>query len=270
MTNLTKSLLISQLFKSVISDLKSASGSGELHGPCPYEACRERTKHTFYVNETSGLFKCHRCGTQGNAISFAKDFGKDPTPFYDKPAPSEKIDYDRLKRSQDYLAANPDLMRSTWQPDIVTLLGVGFDEVLGTEVFPIRTKTGDLKNVIYHKEFQKTGSRASLYPLELIQQYNPSYAVIVEGLPDMVSALSFGLQAVCSTGGSGKVPENISDLGFFNYLYIIPDNDRSGEAGAELWIMRLRRDLPHVRVRLGDISPFVDEKGDLSNYFDLQ
>ena len=77
---LTKPDEFISLFKSVIDDLKKTGTDGEWHGSCPYIACREKKNQKFYVNEISGLYKCHVCGVAGNAITFAKEFGKDLRP----------------------------------------------------------------------------------------------------------------------------------------------------------------------------------------------
>lgn len=257
------------LYKKYIPDLRRTGSNGEWVGSCSLLGCKEKNKARFYANENSGLFHCKVCGEAGNIIQFCRLVSEDYHQFCDAPCPPE-IDLDAVERWHDYLLAHPELWRPPWSQEVIESLKIGWDPHGKTEVYPISNKEGEIVNVIHHKKRQIRGSEITLYPLDQLARYDRSYVIIGEGLPDVASALSCGLQAVTSTGGASTLPMDLSALADFRYAFICQDNNEAGERGAELWTKRFRTEYPQVHLRICDISEFVAEDGDLTDYFSLK
>ena len=257
------------LYNKYIPDLRRTGSNGEWVGHCPLPECKKKNKARFYANEMSGLFHCKLCGEAGNIIQFCQLVGEDYSQFCNA-APRTEIDLDAIECWHNYLLIHSDLWRSPWSREVIESLKIGWDPHDKTEVYPISNKDGEIVNVIHHKKRQIRGSEITLYPLDHLARYDRSYVLIIEGLPDAVSALSCGLQAVTSTGGSSGLPVDLSALADFRYAFICPDNNEAGERGAELWTKRLRTEYPQVHLRICDISKFVAEDGDLTDYFSLK
>ena len=136
-------------------------------------------------------------------------------------------------------------------------------------VFPIFDETGEIINLIWHKGKQLKGGRVSLFPVQLLSRFDPSYLVICEGMKDCVSLLSIEIQAVTSTGGAAAIPKDISSLEKFKRIYHCLDNDEAGENGIDRWLTQLRSEFPSIKLRVCDLSDYVDEGRDVTDYLSL-
>ena len=65
------------LFERHCTNIK-ATGTDQFIACCPFHDDRNPS---FSFN-SEGLYHCHGCGREGNAVVFAKHFGEDPKPFY--------------------------------------------------------------------------------------------------------------------------------------------------------------------------------------------
>ena len=70
-------LEVLSLFERHCKGIKSG-GINQYVALCPFH---DDTHHSFSFN-SEGLYHCHGCGREGNAVVFAKHFGEDPKPFY--------------------------------------------------------------------------------------------------------------------------------------------------------------------------------------------
>lgn len=234
------------LFKRHVQNLKKLGSSLEWRGLCPYHACRGKKKSKFYINETTGQFKCHRCGEKGNAITFARDFGEDETPYFDSATQSPKpiLDLARIESFHQYLLDHPEHWRAPWKKEVLEKLQVGWDPKRQSLTFPIFDTEGAIVALYRHKQMFEGNGRMRLYPEHLISTYDRSYLVICEGLVDVVSLFSIRIQVVSSTAGASGVPEDLSALHKFEKFYLCLDNDIYGEAGVEEWLNRLIQESP--------------------------
>ncbi|MFB0521467.1 MAG: hypothetical protein ACETWD_08580, partial [Desulfatiglandales bacterium] len=65
------------------------------------------------------------------------------------------------------------------------------------------------------------------------------------------------------------IPKDISSLKRFKRFYLCLDNDEAGENGVEGWINRLHSEFPSVKTLVCDLSDYVAERGDVTDYFSL-
>ncbi len=257
------------LFKKHVNGLSRIKGSSQWVGICPNCSNGSKPKKKFYVNETNGLWDCKRCGRKGNAISFAKDHGEDHRPFCDYAAKPRPIVPGAADHFNQVLLGRPDLWRKPWNRRILETLKVGWDRNEKTYTFPIFDSGGDLINFIRHKGWQQRGSKITLYPQNLLSAFDPRYIVLCEGLPDTISLLSNEIQCVTSTGGASGMPNDIAPLGMYERIYICFDNDPTGEQGAEKWINRLVSQFPYTKLRVCDLSEYLEEGGDVTDYLSI-
>ncbi len=256
------------LYQRHVLRLMKTGSDGEWVGRCPFPKCNSSQSPKFYVNADSGQFHCKRCGAGGNAITFAREFGEDPTQYYDvNTSPNEPPeDINRLSRN---LSEHPAAMPPYWEAEVIDALKVGWDIHGEHLVFPVFDAEDQLVNVIRHKRRQWRGARVCLYPANFISRYDPFYIIIMEGLKDVVSGLSFKLQCATSTGGAASLPRDISILGRFERIYLCQDNDEAGEQGTERWIDRLRNEFSRVKLRVCDLSDFIGDGEDITDYLSL-
>lgn len=258
------------LYRKHVKRPKRTGSNGEWLGFCPLPACSGKEHPHFYFNETSGLHHCKTCGTGGNAITFAKYFGENYGSYCDRPPKKHTPDPDKVDQFNKALLENKAVWPTPWQEDIIRLLKVGWDSGDKKLVFPVFDETGEIINLIWHKGKQVKGAKVSLYPAHLLSRFDPSYLVVCEGLKDCPSLLSVNIQAITSTGGALAIPKDISALQKVNKVYICQDNDTAGEQGTENWISRLRSEFPNMKLRVCDLSQFVGESGDVTDYLSLQ
>ncbi len=262
------------LFRAYVPGLKRCASGVEWLGRCPYLDCSDKKAPKFYVNTGSGQYHCKRCGAKGNAVTFAKHFGDDPRPFYDTPGnePTSSlslIDPGKVDSFHKALLGNRALWPLPWREEIIRRLEVGWDTNEEKLLFPIFDETRLIENIVRHKGRQLRGARVSLYPAHLLNSYAAPYLVICEGMKDCVSLLSVEIQAVTSTGGASSIPNDISVLRRFERIFLCLDNDGSGDRGTDGWINRIQSEFSKVKVRVCNLSSYVDEAGDVSDYLSL-
>lgn len=260
-----------KLYQRYVKGLKRHGPGSEWAGYCPFPKCNGKSQPKFYVNGETGQYNCRRCGAKGNAITFAKYFHENPQPYYDTTigggAGPTTPEIEKLPRFQIALLENRKSWPSPWKPNTVQALGIGLDGQ--TFVFPVFDQAGETRSLIWHKKRQTKGARVSLYPAHVLRCFDPSYLIICEGLGDCVSLLSVNIQTVTSTGGALSIPKDISVLRRFERIYLCLDNDEAGDQGTGGWINRLHSEFSEVEVRVCDLSPHVDERGDVTSYLSL-
>lgn len=229
---------------------------------------REDRNPSCSVNLTSGLWKCHGCGEQGNAFQAAvalgyseqraRELAQQHGLFLEAVKSDESAprlpDERKLTRWRQDLLASPVIMGRLeelkgWSPRAIVRCGLGWDgERL---MFTIRDKRLKRVGVVrYHpnppagvkKSKALPGSKRLLFPPpEVMSRKLPLY--VVEGEPASVSVRSCGLQAVAVPGANGWRPEFAQRLAGFR-LVLLPDADGPGRGLAE----RVVRAVPNVRV----------------------
>ena len=258
------------LYKDNVPGFKNQNG-GQARGNCPFHDEKTKENKPFSVNLESGIFFCHSCSQKGNAWQFCEKLCIDPKQYG---LLSEKkkvvLDGSLIDKYHQNLVSHSENIRSTWDIKTIKTLKVGWCDKKKTHTFPIYDNDGNAINLKYHKDVQTKGAVATLFPINLLKDYDTSYLVICEGEPDVVTLLSNGIQACTSTGGGMKVPDEISPIGRFEKIFLCPDYDEVGDKFLKDWEIRLRKEFPDSCVRFCDLSKYVNESGDVSDYFQLQ
>lgn len=258
------------LFQKYVPNL-SRDYDNQWRGNCPFHTERTPKNKAFCIDMDNGLYHCKSCGTKGNAVTFTKHFnGIIPSNYNSYNINGyQKGELCSVEEFNKYLLCNLENAPRIWNPGIISLLKIGWDSNKSNFVFPIFSKSGNIINVKHHHGPQFRDARATLYPHHLLNKYDKSYIVLTEGEKDVVSSLSMGLQAVTSTGGSKVIPIDISDILKFNKIYLCLDNDSAGDAGIDLWITKIKKLNPKSYIRVCDLSKYIDNGGDVTNYFSI-
>lgn len=259
------------LFQKYVSNLKKGSDD-QWRGNCPIIPEKTPKNKAFGIDMDKGLYHCKSCGAKGNAITFAIHFGESTYAYHNntKFDSFQKIEIDNVYNYHKQLLDNLEDAPGSWNTEIIKLLKVGWNIDKENFVFPIFNENNEIINVKHHHDIQFKGANATLYPLQLLSKYDDSYIVIAEGEKDPITLLSQGLQATTSTGGSKVIPNDISQLLRFKKIYICLDNDDKGDAGTDLWIKKIKESNPKSYIRVCDLSSYVDEGGDVTNYFSIE
>lgn len=258
------------LYRKYATNLKKGSGN-QWRGNCPFHNEKTPKNKSFSVNMETGQFHCHSCGKSGNATDIKKHFGE-RTNGYRNSSKIGGYNYD-LKNVNIYhnnLLDNIENAPGSWYAKYIKLLKIGWNPSKNNFVFPIFDSKNEIINLKHHHGIQFTGASATLYPIHLLDTYVDSYIIIAEGEKDVISLLSNGLQAVTSTGGSKTIPNDITPLLRFKIIYICLDNDDAGERGTELWIKKLKTINPKSYTRVCDLSSYVGDGGDVTDYFSIE
>lgn len=259
------------LYKNHVPKLKKERGN-QWRGNCPFHDELSKENKSFCVDMQNGQHKCHSCGESGNAIKFARAFDEDETKFYDNQyfQNHKLVSNQSVEKFHDRLMTEAKQIPSIWDKDVLNHLKVGWHLQYQTFTFPIFNEAHEIINLKVHKEHQTTGSKISLYPAHLISKYNSDSIIVCEGEKDVISLLSFGIQAVTSTGGAVNIPKDISSLKKFEKIYLCFDNDETGDNGIDTWIYALKILNKNCYIRACDFSQYVDIKGDVTDYFLLE
>ncbi len=259
------------LFQKYVPNLKKGSGY-QWRGNCPIIPEKTPQDNAFCVEMDTGRYYCHSCGAKGNAITLAIHFGESTYAYHNNNNLSgyQKLEIDNVFKYHKQLLDNLEGAPGSWNVKYIKLLKVGWNIDKENFVFPIYDEKNEITNVKHHHDIQFKGAETTLYPLQLLSKYDDSYIIIVEGEKDTITLLSQGLQAVTSTGGSKAVPNDILQLLRFKRIYICLDNDDPGDVGTDLWIKKIRELKLKSYIRVCDLSRFVDEGGDVTDYFSIE
>jgi len=260
-----------KLFQKHTQNLTKGTGD-QWRSNCPFHSEKTKKNKSFSVNMDTGKYYCHSCGAKGNAITFAIHFGESTYAYHNNNNLSgyQKLEIDNVFKYHKQLLDNLEYALPFWNTEIINLLKIGLNIDKENIVFPIFNERNEIINVKQHHGSQFKGASATLYPLQLLSKYEDSYIIITEGEKDVVSLLSQGISAATSTGGARVITNDISQLLRFKKIYICLDNDDPGDAGTDLWIKKIRKLNPKSNIRVCDLSRFVDDGGDISDYFSIE
>ncbi len=259
------------LFQKHALNLKKGSGD-QWRGNCPIIPEKTPKNKAFCIDMDKGLYHCKSCGAKGNAITFAIHFGESTYAYHNntKFDSFQKIEIDNVYNYHKQLLDNLEYVPRSWNAKYIKLLKIGWNPSKNNFVFPIFDSKNEIINVKHHHGIQFRGASATLYPIQLLDTYDDSYIIIAEGEKDVISLLSNGLQAVTSTGGAKKIPNDITPLLRFKIIYICLDNDDAGERGTELLIKKLKTNNQKSYTRVCDLSSYVGGGSDVTDYFSIE
>ena len=297
--------LLWQMVSARVSKLKRSRGD-EYTGCCP---AHDDANPSWGINMLTGLHNCHSCSFGGNAVVLAKHWNLDPKPFYSADYQSgtgslvEKVSvvvkppddphkkqekpslnlpsYDKIE-DWDLVPLPEEKVRQNWDMDAVSELQVFWSKKYRGLAFLVLDSDYEFIGCYLHKpEIGNTrftvGVRSQVYPQFLLKNYSPlKPLIVVEGLPDVVTARSWGFQAVSGTAGAGSVPRDLSAYEPWNHsataslnesdvwsvsnpVIIAFDFDRQGREGAEKLAKALKKKFPNMVVHVCDWRKINDQ-----------
>ncbi len=252
--------------------LQRAKISGtQISSLCPI---REHTKKNlcFSANIDTGQCKCHKGCFSGNAYTLAQylnidnpeqwrsnnnykpmnlipintknrisdDSEEKKTKYTTKKLMKFALDYTgNLKEDEDYWNSIPDSQHG--------LMGITDD---GIETFHYFID-GKCIGIKRHKD--KDGNciwvgdgSCKIFKQQFIK-YFYSTIYIVEGERDAIFA---PFEAISFSSGCGSIPKDLSQIYVKNNIFIIYDNDKAGQKGAEKLATRIKREKPDINVKV--------------------
>ena len=299
--------LLREMVSARVSKLKRSSGY-EYTGCCP-DPSHDDVKPSWGINMRLGLHKCHSCGFSGNSVTLAKFWNQDPSPFYSteyqngsgniaekvpvvvasvdkqpnntEKQPSNPLSYDKVE-DWDLVPLPDEKMRKNWSSEAVSELRVHWSKKYRGLAFPVLDLDYEFIGCYLHKpEIGNTrftvGVRSQVYPQFLLKNYSPlKPLIVVEGLPDVVTARSWGFQAVSGTAGAGSVPRDLSAYEPWNHsataslnesnvwsvsnpVIIAFDFDKQGREGAGKLAKALKKKFPNMVVLVCDWRKINDQ-----------
>ena len=297
--------LLREMVLARVSKLKLSSGY-EYIGCCP---AHDDVNPSWGINMRTGLHNCHSCSFGGNAVILAKHWSLNPKPFYsadyqngssgfaeqvrvvveppvksgeeqEKP-PLNLPSYDKIE-DWDLVPLPEEKVRKNWNLDALNELQVHWSQKYRGLAFLVLDSDYEFIGCYLHKpEIGNTrftvGVRSQIYPQFLLKNYSPlKPLIVVEGLPDVVTARSWGFQAVSGTAGAGSVPRDLSAYEPWNHsataslnesdvwsvsnpVIIAFDFDRQGREGAEKLAKALKKKFPNMVVYVCDWRKINDQ-----------
>lgn len=249
---------------------------------CPYEDCEDHHAkgHHFYIYSNNEVYKCFKCGKAGHLLKLKREFGD--LEYIKQEAGGGKIfertlaemKHQTLLEDKDAMAY---LMQSRgFSKKVIGLWSLGLEykeDRLGKKrrciVFPY-FKDNTLLNLKYKsvnkypgKEggkpryitMQESGASHHLFGLDLVAK-DAKYIIVCEGEYDAISASMYGLKNVVSVPNGAKGWGSwVEELDKYEKVYLMYDNDKDGEEGAEELARRLGKYRCYrVRLPLKDLN----------------
>ena len=297
------------LYESHIQKIKPAGSNDQYIGSC---LKHEDKNPSFTFNTESGLFHCFSCGFSGNAYQFAESVGIDPKPYRNGTFPQtlnhpnqvsnnkrnavkseirgtflNESDKKKAYSYYKHLLKNYNELTEglKWNIEAVKKTFTGYDKETKRFTFLHFDINGKALNVKHHKS--KTGEKpfsipgygaCRIYPLNLLKDYNRDLPLIFcEGEKDVITLLSYGLQAVTSTTGAENYPKDLTPLKRFKTIYVLYDNDKAGTVGSAKLGKALKQQSPESKIIISgwenkpekwDISDHFQQSKDLNDIYD--
>lgn len=246
----------------------------QLYACCPFH--HEKTP-SFTVNESTGEWYCHACGTGGSEKEFvqqyfdvSKEVAKYACDFYNAKGTMPFPTDEQVEKWHQNLCNNPSEMDAMsvfgWTREELDKLHIGFEE--DRIMIPIKSRRGMWVNArrylpVHRRNpgannakcmnIRKLGQRR-YYPYEA---FDEDLIYVVEGEKDCIAARSQGLNAVTSTGGSAIPTDEI--LLFKNKdVVLMLDTDNVGKRNVKNYIALLRSVAKSISVVELPVKDFAD------------
>jgi len=258
----------------------------EIHGglemACPFEDCEDHNSsgHHFFIYYNNEVFKCFKCGQSGHILKLKRLFGD--LEFIKQEGGVGKVFEITLaeKKHQALLADTETLEYLTktrgFNKKIIAQWKLGLDtqinrigETVKCIVFPY-FKDNLLANLKYKSLYkypgtengkpryvttQEIGASHHLFGIDHVGK-DEKYAIVCEGEYDAIAGSMYGLKNVVSVPNGAKGWGSwVEELDHFEKVYLMYDNDKDGEEGAEELARRLGKYRCYrVRLPLKDLN----------------
>lgn len=248
------------LYERYIPELRAENTTGERTARSPFPFSDDR-QASFSVNVRSGLWQCWHSAPitgmrGGNYVQFValmnSRTGSDGRPVTDFPTAERNlrielglvrpVDLQWLAQCQANLAHSDSsghtswIGHKPWHPQILTRLGIGWDNERSRLVLPIYDHDGILVNCRMYRPgatpkilWHAVGLPAN-YPFPHCALDEP-WVILVEGEPDAISLRSVGFNGVSGQGGSGT-PVPIGRWWVGKRIFVWMDSDNAGQEAA--------------------------------------
>jgi len=254
---------------------------GGVNFSCPFDECDDNKNqgHHFYIYFDNEVYHCVKCGRSGHLLKLKRllgdlDFLKQESGF------GKILEASLADQRHQALLQDSETMKYLTSRGINTKIikdyKIGFDiktaragESAKCVVFPF-FKDGRLTNLKYKsiRKFegteggkaryvttQEAGCTAHLFGIDNVPADSKTI-IVTEGEYDALSAAVYGLKNVVSIPNGAKgFGSWVSELDRFEKIYLMYDNDKDGEEGADELAMKLGRyRCWRVRLPLKDLN----------------
>jgi len=253
-------------FETEVGVKKLKWNGNEGNGCCPIPSHPDNNPSWSCNNET-GQWKCHSCGESGNAFTLAKTLNFDAPELYlnidsQKTISPRNGEITPLKKasvmSKEQTAEldGLKLMYSSQLPqelsDSLNICDrfVGMDEQSRlTFHYPagIKHHKGENGEKPYWNKASLDKTCQIFMEHRLVEYSKDKPLYILEGEKD---TLATSLNCISFSAGAESIPESITPLLDFSIIVIVYDNDISGKKGASKLADRIKREAPHLIVKI--------------------
>jgi len=239
-----------ELFKRHIPNLKHTKSGDNYLGLCPFHP---DTNPSFSCNFETGFYNCFGCQKNGNAISFAKHFGEDPTPYYTDGYKSVKNGISKAKsipsKTDGKQTANKP-QKPQFSTEQLEEMAKEYNQRLnpddkywdanmvgkydnGSLTFPYFTSDGKVKGIHIHKSAPHwIGDGENSWYNVWNLDYEVDVLYICEGEKDTLYMMSKGFHAISQSAGCTSIPKTTPPkITTAKEIRIIYDNDKGGRVG---------------------------------------
>jgi hypothetical protein len=256
----------------------------ELIMSCPFNDCdadSHGNEAHFYINKSTGLYDCKKCGEKGNLLTLKRHFGTEPA----RPKLPKRLPASLDKQVAMYHDTMPNDIRDYLRDErllsdeIIDYFQLGYMERKDGRwiTIPVTDRDGTVLYIKLRKDpispvdsrpkYKSTGGEASIFNAQILRD-KPDALVICEGEFDCMVLRSMGIPAICSTAGAGTFKsEWIGQLNYVRELYVLLDNDDAGIKGADSLIASLTAAHPSSSVLRVTLPREVGEHGDVTDFF---
>lgn len=263
-------------YETILGELPDPNTEGEISIICPFH---EDQKKSASINVSTGLFHCFACSQNHNYITFKKAYvAEHGGAVSDDETDIVKAIPDQTARDLHHAL----LMRQDIIDQLTTQRGLNIETIKKWQIgwhertkriaIPIRDEGGVCVNIRLYS-FKEKGSqkmlswkagygKARLWPIEALA--HDKYVVLCEGEMDRLILDARGLNAVTSTAGAKTWKTEWSNQFVGLRVYIIYDNDLTGEEGARKAAASISQFADEVRVVRLDLS---NDGEDVTDYF---
>ena len=275
---------IIELLSSQNVDYREHGNELTLH--CIFNDCDVDSRGTeahLYINKTTCLYDCKKCGEKGNLQTLRQHFGLLPEPK----AQAKRLPASIDKQAAIYHDVMPNDIREYLRTermlsdDVIDEHQLGYMEQHGRHwiTIPVTDRTGSVLFLKLRQDPYRpvegqpkyihtpTGSESSIFNTKVLNS-KPDTIVICEGEFDCMLLQSLGIPAISSTAGAGTFKDEwVEQLSFVREFYVLMDNDDKGRDGADKLISKLADVHPNSSVMRVSLPPQVGDKGDVTDYF---
>ena len=254
-------------FESILGELPDPNEDDEISIICPFH---EDQKKSASVNVNTGLFHCFACSQNHNFLTFKKAYQAEHGGIL-----PEEEETDVVRAIKDQVVRDLHFALMTHQ-DVIDDLEIrrgiflptikeweiGWHERTKRIAIPIRDDNDVCVNIRLYSFTQKGSQKmlswkagygkARLWPIDSLT--HEKYVILCEGEMDRLVLSGNGLNAVTSTGGAKTWKSDWSKQFVGLKVYIIYDNDITGDEGARKAAASIAQYAEEVRVVRLDLS----------------